>query len=181
MVDGARDRIDPSVRSAQAKVESVLMARIHPAQTLVEMGVVKGDGHSRSTAPSPGLRLVFPSSSGGSGFAAGIADRPSGCSFGSARCAGTIDQRRETRCQPGVALPRAPGAAFRGDVYACGVAGTVRNATVTSRAHNAPARPLCAAGCVRSKCPSRDLCWHEPEFAGYPVLVGGRIVFSVLG
>jgi hypothetical protein len=47
-----------------------------------------------------------------------------------ARRAGAVDSRRETRCQPGVALSRAPGAAFRRDVHACGFAGTVRDTTV---------------------------------------------------
>ena len=117
---------------AQAKVESVLVARAHDAQTLVETGVLKGTVIRDHIRRHLVFGWYFLPAATGSGFAARIADRPAGCSFGSARRAGAVDQRRETRCQPGVSLSRAPGAAFRRDVHARGVAGTLRDATVNN-------------------------------------------------
>ncbi len=85
----------------------------------------------RTAAPSPRLRLVFSSGGDGPSCAARIAGRPAGCSFVSARRAGAIDRKRGASVEHGVAVSRAPGAAFRRDLHACGVAGTVRDATVS--------------------------------------------------
>jgi hypothetical protein len=109
---------------AQGKIESVLVARAG------RNGRAEGNGHTRSYAPPSGFWLVFPASSDGAGHYAGIASRPARHPFGSACRAGAINRHAQTDRQLGVALPRAPGAAFRRHLHACGLAATIRDATL---------------------------------------------------
>jgi len=57
---------------AQAKTTKVLVALLHPAQLLVERGILKSPNHPGSGAQGTGFRLVFSAGSPGPHCASGI-------------------------------------------------------------------------------------------------------------